>query len=180
VIVVWDLGGVVCRFHPQRRLDALARLTGLPATTIHERIWSSGLDAAAERGELSPDVVWTCVLDALDHTATRDDVRRAWALAFEPNNAVLAIVDTLRVPSALFTNNGPIVDDILDEELAAVSRRFAHRFLSCRLGAAKPEPEAFARVAELLGDDLFLLDDSDANVTAARAQGWQAALIQAG
>jgi HAD superfamily hydrolase (TIGR01509 family) len=183
VIAVLDFGGVVCAFRPHRRLAALAELSGIDEATIDQRIWQNGLDAAAERGELSPDDTWNGVLAALDHVADRDAVRGAWALAFEPNETILALIDSVRVPVALFTNNGPLVDDILDHELGEVAARFQHRLLSCQLGAVKPAPEAFRRAAAQLGcepGELLLLDDSPANVAAARAQGWQAALIQAG
>jgi putative hydrolase of the HAD superfamily len=183
VIVVWDLGGVVCRFRPERRLAALAELSGLAPAVIQQRIWGSGLDAAAERGDLSPDAAWAGVLAALDHRVEQDALRRAWSSAFEPNPAVLALVDSVHAPSALFTNNGPIVADLLDDELADVARRFADRLLSYELGAVKPEPAAFQRAAAQLACDpgeLLLLDDSPANIAAARALGWQAALIQAG
>jgi glucose-1-phosphatase len=182
VIVVFDFGGVVASFHPERRLAALAALSGLDESIVQRRIWEDGLDAAAERGELSPDEVWAGVLTALDETADREAVRHAWSLAFEPNPVVLALVDSLRAPCALFTNNGPIVDDVFEHELQDVAHRFTHRLLSCRLQAVKPEPEAFVRAAARLESaprELLLLDDSPANVSAARACGWQAALIHA-
>jgi putative hydrolase of the HAD superfamily len=182
VIVVCDFGGVVASFHPERRLAALAELSGLDEATVDARIWGSGLDAAAERGELSPDEVWARVLAALDDRVDRGAVRQAWALAFAPNAAVLALVDNLTVPAALFTNNGPIVDEILDHELVDVGRRFAHRLLSCQVKAVKPDQLAFRRAAEQLAvapTELLLLDDSPANIAASRAAGWQAALVQA-
>jgi len=40
-----DLGGLTCRFHPERRLQALARASGLDADAVQSRIWRSGLDA---------------------------------------------------------------------------------------------------------------------------------------
>ena len=181
--MVFDLGGVVTSFRPERRLAELAVLSGLDESAIQQRIWESGLDAAAERGELSPDEVWAGVLAALEGRVDRDAVRAAWARAFAPNPAVLALVDSLTVPTALFTNNGAIVAEIFDHELADVGRRFAHRLLSCQLKAVKPDPEAFRRAAQQLEcapSELLLLDDSPVNVAAARALGGHAAVVQAG
>jgi putative hydrolase of the HAD superfamily len=121
--------------------------------------------------------VWVSVLAALDGRVSRDAVRRAWSLAFEPNPAVLAVIDLLGAPAALLTNNGPIVDEILDNELFDVGRRFCWRLLSCRLGAMKPHPDAFRNAALAIGESpeqLVLVDDSPINVAAARAAGWLA------
>ena len=54
---------------------------------------------------------------------------------------------------------------------------FDQLVFSWRLGVTKPDPEAFDRATEALGvapDEVFFVDDSAANVEAARAAGWQA------
>jgi len=178
-VVVWDLGGVVARFRPERRLAALAAATGLDEQRIDDAIWGSGLDDTASCGELDPDATWAAVLAALDHRATRDAVRAAWATAFVPDPAVLALVDAVAAGAgiALLSNNGPVVDDCLDHELADIGLRFEHRLLSWRLGAMKPDRRAFERAAAAIGrppHDLLLVDDEPANVAAAQAAGWHA------
>ena len=47
-VVVFDLGGVVCRFEPDRRMRALVEATGLASEVIQDRVWGSGLDERAE------------------------------------------------------------------------------------------------------------------------------------
>ena len=37
--VVFDLGGVVCRFEPQRRLDRLSAATGIAGPAIESALW---------------------------------------------------------------------------------------------------------------------------------------------
>jgi HAD superfamily hydrolase (TIGR01509 family) len=104
-------------------------------------------------------------------------LRAAWSLAFDPDDNMLAVIDRLALPAVLFTNNGPIVDACLDHELGRVRDRFAHVFLSCQLGATKPEPAAYDAVTAHLavdGSQLFFVDDSLENVSAARSLGWQA------
>ena len=58
-----------------------------------------------------------------------------------------------------------------------MSGEFDVVYSSAELGVAKPDPAVFERVvahARVAPDDVFFLDDTDANVAAARAAGWQA------
>jgi glucose-1-phosphatase len=175
-MIVWDLGGVVARFRPERRLAALADMSGLSPTHIQERIWGSGLDAAAESGQLDEVTVWAEVIGALDHRVSREELRTAWSLAFDPDAEVLAAIDGMGGDHALLTNNGPILDTCLAVELQALRGRFQRCILSCHLGCTKPDPGAFHRAAAILevpADDLVLIDDQPANVASAREAGWR-------
>jgi putative hydrolase of the HAD superfamily len=177
-VIVWDLGGVLARFRPGRRLEALADATGLPPEQIDHALWGSGLDAAAERGELPEAEVWSQALAGLDGRLTRSELRRHWAVAFEPDPEVLGLVDELG-PGAILTNNGPLVEAALGEELATIGNLLDPWLLSWRLGATKPAPQAFERAAAALDRppaDLTLVDDRQENVDAARRAGWQAVL----
>jgi glucose-1-phosphatase len=176
-VIVWDLGGVASHFRPARRLTELAIATGLDEATVHAALWDSGLDAAAELGRLEPDEVWDQVIDGLQGRVDRATLRRCWALAFDPNHAVLDLIDELGEPAALLSNNGPIVTACLGDELSLIGDRFAHLVLSWQLGAAKPSRAAFERAATVLGArpaDLTLIDDRPTNVRAARDAGWAA------
>ncbi|HXY95285.1 MAG TPA: HAD family phosphatase [Acidimicrobiia bacterium] len=175
--VVLDLGGVVCRFDPAARLRALEELTGRGADEIEAAVWGSGLDAAAERGEIDPPAVRGLLAGALGGRVDAAALRSAWSLAFSPDDAVLRVVDRITVPTVLFSNNGPIVDDCLDHELARVRGRFSHVLLSWQLGAVKPDPAAFDAVADRVAataPELLLVDDATTNVDAARRCGWRA------
>lgn len=173
--VVLDLGGVVCRFAPDRRLDALSRMTGVPASDIHATLWASGLDARADAGDLDHDEAYAQVLDRLDGKLTATDLRVAWAAAFEPDEEVLALVRALDRPAVLFSNNGPITEDCLGRELGAVGSAFDTLLLSWRLGATKPAGEAFAEAVKHIGvpaQAVLYVDDALANVRAAAHLGW--------
>ena len=175
--VVFDVGDVVCRFDPESRLHALAQLTGRSAADIQQAIWGSGLDRRADRGEIGATDLSALLVAALEVDVDTGALRAAWSRAFVPNDAVLALIDRLAVPAVLFSNNGPMLGRCLDHELASVRARFVRAFLSWELGATKPEPAAYEAVATRLGveaGELFFVDDSQPNVAAARALGWQA------
>lgn len=176
-MIVWDLGDVVTHFRPARRLAELAMVTGWDEATIDQALWGSGLDAAAELGLFDVDEVWAQATAALGGRIDPVTLRRCWALAFEPNQDVLELIDEIGEPAALLSNNGPIVEACLAHELSDIADRFTHCILSWRLSATKPSPEAFERAALMLQSrpgDLVLVDDRPANVAAATHAGWSA------
>jgi HAD superfamily hydrolase (TIGR01509 family) len=177
LVIVWDLGGVVAHYRPGRRLAELATVTGWDEAAIDQALWGSGLDGSAELGAFDAEETWQRSIAALGGRVDRDQLRRCWALGFEPNTQVLELIDELGEPAALLSNNGPIVEACLDHELNAVGDRFAHRLLSWRLSATKPSPEAFSRASLMLQArprDLVLVDDRLDNVAAATHAGWSA------
>ena len=179
--VVFDLGGVVCRWLPDRRLVALSELSGLPPATVDQVVFESGFDDAGERGQFTLDEYTTTLGSLLGLEPSVDQrglLSAAWALAYEPHPAVLRAVGAVARPVALLTNNGPLMEHALGTELGAVGAAFDQLLFSWRLGAAKPDPEAFAAATEALGTEpgrVLFIDDSEENVAGARAFGWQAA-----
>lgn len=179
-VLVMDLGGVTCRWLPDRRLTALSELSGLPAETIDQLVFTSGFDDAGERGRFPLDEFVAELLRLLGLAPTADladAARAAWATAFEPDARVLKLIRTARCPSALFTNNGPLLEAGLVEDLTDVGAAFDQLLFSWRLGTTKPDPAAFDAATERLGvapSGIFFVDDSAANVEAAQAAGWQA------
>jgi putative hydrolase of the HAD superfamily len=174
-VVVLDMGGVVCTYQPERRLRALAEVTGVSTTEIATALIDADIEERAEHGALSPDESYEAVLDALGAELSRDELRRAWSKAFAPDGELLAVVRRVRRSTALFTNNGPIIEDCLANELSAVTTAFDRLVVSWRLGSTKPDPEAFAKATAALGaapgSVLFVDDDID-NVRAAARAGW--------
>jgi glucose-1-phosphatase len=178
-LLVMDLGGVVCRFHPERRTTALARLSGLPEATIDAQVFESGFDDACDRGRFSLDEIVDQLTTMLGLTVDdpRAELRACWAAAFEPDSAVVSLLRRATVPVAMFTNNGPLVEDALRHELTEVVPLFTQLVFASQLGAAKPDPASYQRAAEALGaegSDLYFVDDRAENATAAADAGWQA------
>lgn len=180
--LVMDLGGVMGRWIPDRRLVALTELSGLPPATVDALVFESGLDDADDRGQFTPaELVETLrsVL-GLDDTVSHAALRKAWASAVEPDPPVIELVARVRRAgrtTALLTNNGSLMEDALDHELAVVATAFDHLLFTWRLGATKPDRAAFDRAAERLGIDpsgLLFVDDSERNVDGARDAGWSA------
>jgi hypothetical protein len=136
-LIFFDLGSVVCRFHPARRLAALAAATGLAEPDIHERIWGSGLDADMDGGRYTFEEACGAVADALGCAIPRETLLAAWALASEPDPEVLAVVDALRRErrTALLSDNGPLLLAALPRYLPELAPRFDPLCFSSELGA---------------------------------------------
>ncbi len=181
-LLVMDLGGVMCQWLPERRIQALAELSGLPTATVDALVFESGFDDAADRGQFTLEQVrheLCALLGLADDPAHADLVQAAWSQAFEPSPPVMELVAKARatVPTTLFTNNGPMLQANLAHELQTVGDLFDRLIFSWHLGTTKPDGGAFARATDLLEIDpgaVFFVDDNPANVAAAQAAGWQA------
>src|SRR4051812_5373444 len=174
-VVVFDLGGVLCRFDPEARIRALAAASGWSAERIREHVWRSGRDADADAGRLGVEEAFA--LASLDGAVDHDTVVRSWEAAFSPDESVLALVDRVLARCAVLTNNGPVVEELFTGRLELIARRCDPVLLSWRLGATKPSLSAYERAAERIGaaaPELFFVDDSSRNVDGARAAGWDA------
>ncbi len=174
--ILFDLGDVACRFRPERRLAALTAASALPAAAIRAIVWESGFDADCDRGRYSAAEIHAHLRARiglrLDYPAFCD----AWALAWEPDAAVLRLVDELApgVRAALLSDNGPVLLEALPTGFPEVMRRFDPLLFSCHLDRLKAAPGVFARALAALGlpaDRVLHVDDSPRNVAAARAAG---------
>jgi putative hydrolase of the HAD superfamily len=115
--VMLDLGGVVCRFSPARRLNALPEASGLAADEVRQRLFLSGFDQDCDRGRYDLQQQCNHRSGRLGVTWSQEQVAKLWAVAFEPDPRVLAVVNALRgtAATALLTNNGPLVH-LVDEQ----------------------------------------------------------------
>ena len=176
--VLFDWGGVIAEFSPERRLAAMSGEWNLPQARIHERFFASGFSERQDRGQLGAHEAFEWATRELALHCAFDDFRRLWLSAFSLRPGFLELVDRVRVEhrTSLFTNNGRLLRDGLKQWFPGVEERFDPIFFSCELGALKPEPEVFRAVVDALGcppGELLLVDDSAPNVAAAARAGWR-------
>ncbi len=177
--VFFDLGDVVCRFLPQRRLDAFAAATGLPAEAIQRALWASGFSDDCDDGRYSGAEMEAQIGQRLNVSLAPRELRRLWATAFEPDAAVLAIAALVRqhCQTGLLTNNPPLLKTALSEWLPAIHQGFDPVVFSYEYRVRKPHAALFEAVRQRLGSaahELLLIDDSLSNVRGAMGVGWQA------
>jgi FMN phosphatase YigB (HAD superfamily) len=177
--VLFDLGGVVCGYHKDRRLSALAAACGLPAAVVGERLYDSGFVTECEAGRHGAAQMRQFLAGRLGFGGTPQEAARLWCTAFTPDKAVLAIVASLRASRrvGLLTNNDYLLLDALPSNFPEVALAFDAIAFSCVLGVAKPAAAAFTAATRLLGvpaADTLFIDDSQVHVTGARRAGLQA------
>lgn len=172
--VLFDLGNVVCSFEPQRRLEALAKESNLPATLVSKLLWGSGF---VSRADYTAEEEFAFVRDALALSCSYEIYRGIWAQAFVPNAQVLKLVELVRTQdiTVLLSDNGPVLSDALQHELALVARPFDRIFLSWSFGATKPDSRLLTAVEEQLKlspSELLLVDDSSSIIAGVLKRGW--------
>ena len=175
-LVLFDLGGVVCKFLPERRLNELSWLSKNPPDRIRELLWDSGFSRSCDRGDFSGAEMHERACELLGWTADYAEFRRAWASAFEPDSRVLALVHALRRHrrTGLLTDNPPVIEDALRHELEEVGLAFDFLGFSCGLRSLKPDPAIFRAAlvrTESKPEETLFVDDVRANVEAAGALG---------
>ena len=177
-LVIFDLDDVLVHFRPPRRLDYLHAITGLPREHLHESIWASDFEPAAEAG------AWPDPDDYLDEFNRRLGSRvtvqqwiEARRAAMELRPDVLEVARSLRgrVDLALLTNNGSLLKRSLPDLVPDVCEVFAPRVhASCDFNARKPDPVVFTRLVDRYGIapvQALHIDDSVDYVNGARIAG---------
>lgn len=179
--LVVDLDGVLRRFDPAAGIR-LERRLGLPAGIVTSFAHAAQLLEPALTGAIS-DATWRYrvaeELAALFGDAPAAEAVTAWAAERgEIDAAVLGLVSAVSVPVVLFTD----ATTRLESDLAAagLDGAFAAVVSSARTGVTKPDPAAFAAAEQAVArvgrssGPIAYVDDSAANVAAARARGWRA------
>jgi putative hydrolase of the HAD superfamily len=174
--VLFDLGGVTCRFFPERRLEALSRASGLPAEEVHRRLFASGFDQDCDRGRYTLEEQCAEICARLEVQLNVTVLANLWKSVFEPDREVLAVIDRVRrnASASLLSNNGPLVHLVVQQFLPEVAARFDQLCFSYEVSALKPEPRAYLATLERLRvrpDQCVFVDDAEQNVEGARAVG---------
>lgn len=184
-ILLFDFGGVLVDLDRERVLSAFARL-GMDIAPLLGTFKQAGVLSQLESGKI--DVPTFChQLRELTHQpdAADQDIVEAWRsyLATVPTERLDMLLRIKQHYAVNLLSNTNIVHwQMAEDALFAynglgVSDFFDHVFLSFQLGAEKPAPEVFEKVAAGLGvapSDVLFLDDSLVNCEAARACGFHA------
>ena len=97
----------------------------------------------------------------------------AWPKGLFPGVKELLNALAPRYQLAYFSNTSALHVPQLNHEMG-LAQYFAHRFASCEIGFFKPDPEGFEYILSELKvapETILFLDDSPANVAAARTCG---------
>lgn len=102
----------------------------------------------------------------------------------ETNREALTLLKTIRAmgyPTVIISNQDGLRAAWLDRWLADHGLKDVHRFISCRIGAEKPNPAFFQAIQVTMGcapSQLYLFDDKEENVVAALSKGWSGQIVR--
>lgn len=179
-VLLIDLGGVLFGFDHPHRLAMLGDCLGLSPDRVDDLLWRSGFSADCDAGRY-PDAatVRREVRRITGYGGHDADLDAAWCSAFRPDDAITGMLADGQSPRRLgvFTNNGPLEEEVLTRSYPAAFAPFERLFFCHRLVANKPDPAVYRQVADLLAmppQQISFVDDSADNVDAARDCGWKA------
>jgi HAD superfamily hydrolase (TIGR01509 family) len=179
--LVFDLFGVVAAFDNDIVYARLARHCADPDDAFRRL---NGLMASRDviTGRLTLPDVHRRLVDAHGYTLGYPEFETAWLAPYSwPMPGMAGLLGALAGRRLVLLSNVDRyyfgVVRAMQPELA----RFDEVRLSCDLGLAKPDPEIFREASRAAGTDpsrCFLVDDSPANVDAARALGFRTHLFR--
>ncbi|MEQ9004178.1 MAG: HAD family phosphatase [Pseudomonadales bacterium] len=175
--VVLDLGGVLFRLLPERRLAAFAELTGHSPEQVRRRLFDSGFSRSCDAGQLGTDAAHREGVRLLGRRLGLSRFRRLWASAYEPDAAVVSLARRLKPHTqlALLTNSSTLTREGLEAAFPEVLDLFRPRLFSAEAGQLKPDPRLFRTLLDLLGLEparVLYVDAAPVNVDAAAALGF--------
>lgn len=177
--ILWDLGGVLLDFAPEKRLALLAADSGLPPQAVFDRIWGAGMSDAWDRGDYENEALYELVRETLGLRMGYERFIATMLSPFRSSSALLEVVDavSLEIRQSVFTNNPRHLADRMASLFPDLVARFAPIIFSCDLRLIKPDPAAFEaalRVLDAKPEDVVFIDDSAANIASAAAVGMTA------
>ena len=178
--LLFDMDDVLCAYHVDIRIAALAEITGKAVDSIRASIWETDFLEQSDRGAYSAQAYLEEFGRRLDYPLSRAEWVAARKAAMPPFHDVLGLVRRVkkRLPVALLTNNDHLLGDTLDEVFPDFIPLFGDAiFVSARIGAAKPDAACFMHCCTALkvaATETFFTDDLVENVLGAKSAGLKA------
>lgn len=176
-LVLFDLDDVLVGYDHRARIETMASRTGTRAEQVHRALFESGVEAAADRGELDAHGTLDAFARELGAPVTLDDWIHARAAGMSPRPEVQALAHAVssHAEIAVLTNNGLLLRDHLDRMHPPLFPLFRGRVhCSAQYRRSKPDPEIYRQCLATLGvppSHALFVDDKAANAEGARAAG---------
>ena len=179
-LVIFDMDDVLCHYDLGRRLRALSRISGKTPRDIRAAIWDSGFEDDADSGGYPDADIYLAEFSyRIGHAITREQWIAARRESMIASIDVLALAKSIGKTAriAIYTNNGPIVKNSLDEIFPEAAAIFKERYCSYEFGTKKPDPDSFTKLLakiHVAPADTWFIDDKRSNVQGARLAGLKA------
>jgi putative hydrolase of the HAD superfamily len=181
--LLFDLGGVVIGIDFARAFRRWAASAACDPDDLRTRFTFDRAYEEHERGRLDICEYFEALRQALRVNLSDRDLLAGWNdiyLGVVPGINALLSAAAERYPLYAFTNSNPTHKGIWGLRFARELSVFRTVFVSSELGVRKPDPDAFATVAGLIGLDpaaILFFDDDIENVEGAQRVGMPAVLV---
>lgn len=175
--LLFDLGNVLVEIDFERVFAAWGAAGGLRIEEVRERFRFDAVHRAFEVGAVGEAEFFDHVRGLLRVAISDESLAAGWNEVFVGEVPGMAeLVESLapHVPMYVLSNTNAVHHRRWRVRYASLLRPFASVFVSCELGARKPDRGAFAAVLERVGADprrVAFFDDLPENAAAARAVG---------
>jgi len=175
--LLFDFGGVIVDIDFGRAVAVWAQQSHVSPRVLAPRFAFDDHYEAHERGEIDGDQYFASLRDSLGVTLSDEQFLAGWnAIFLDPLPGIESLLPALApvLPLYLFSNTNPMHRAYWTTRYRELLKPLSGVFCSCDLGMRKPTPEAFLRVAGLIGlppARIAFFDDLAANVQGARTAG---------
>ena len=178
----FDLGGVVVRTEYQAPREYLAERLNITYEDLYRIVFESDTSRQASIGSITTEAHWEAVTRRLGRPASEAKIIREEFFAGDvPDTLLVDYIRSIRprFKTGVISNAWPdlreyIVEKKLDDAFDAL-------VISAEVGIMKPDPRIFQIALDTLGvsaDESVFVDDTPANVDAARALGMRGILFR--
>ncbi|HET6493156.1 MAG TPA: HAD-IA family hydrolase [Burkholderiales bacterium] len=175
--LLFDLGNVVVDIDFGRAFEVWARAAGVPAAVIAERFAFDQAYETHECGAIEGPEYFRSLRESLQIKLSDQQFLAGWnAIFVQPTSGMPQLLRTLAsvMPLYLFSNTNALHHAFWSREYCSLLEHFSMIFCSHQLGARKPSPAVFRKVADAIAVApcrLAFFDDLPENVDGARQAG---------
>ncbi|MGI8936777.1 MAG: HAD-IA family hydrolase [Iamia sp.] len=178
-LLLLDVNGVLYAYDPEVRIATLARALDVGADAVRDALFTSGLEDAADAGDITPADYLAAAGQRLGVDVARDPWAEALAAAVTPDRDVLDLVGSVLGPvrGATLSNNGLLVRELVDRIYPEVADLGIEVHVAAEYGEAKPDRDVYRDACADLGvapERAAFVDDKEDNAEGARRAGLRA------
>ena len=181
--LLFDLGGVVIGLDFDKAFETWGNYANVAASVVKARWSQDDAYERHERGEIEGAEYFDSLRKTLGIQLTDEQFIEGWnAIFLKEVSETVGLIEQLqkRIPLYAFSNTNETHWAEWAKHYRKPLEPFRKIFCSFEMGKRKPEADAFAFVVVEMGcdfEEIMFFDDTEPNVSAAKALGIQAVLV---
>ena len=173
------MDGVLCDLDDRARLAYLSSLSGKGVEDIRGAIWDSGFESLSDCGQLSALEYLQGFGERIGYPLSKAEwanYRKAGTIPLQSSLSIATEVGK-QMKTAVLTNNGHLLKDLLAIVFPELTAIFGHHFyVSAEFSTQKPDEQIFRATCDRIGSRpsaTLMIDDRPENIQGAARAGLQ-------